>query len=560
MTAKGKINASNLTTNDRIIVNTNSGAYEGDSIRPSATKTGEGVVIVRVLDKLKCSNRRGYMVVTSAGQFYAEPIQTMWLAPEDNAGVKRAHVEALEENKRRDREATPAEVEAATTGADQAAAIRDAAEAARTAPTQAEAAEIMAAAMGLPAEALADWAAANWTAPAPEEAPELTDEERARVYNDATGTDYASAEHPARTGRCENGWHASAPVRALILCPECPPAAPAAGAAPAAQVVARPTSSRALALQMAGRALRMPEPLAFIDLPPVAAGKELVRLADIAPSFLLTLHSQAGKVGPNSEDDLEEPDMNATATAETPTTEAEKAAKRDHTGSTIVALIERVWDRIRTEHPELPAVVVTTGSGEFVKWGHFRPNSWKTVDGEKRHEFFLASEALAKGAHQVLQTTIHEAAHTLSNVRGVKDTSRQHRYHNGTFRKTAEELGLEHKASTPDKTHGFSFVTLTEATKVKYADLLAELEKELTLTGMLPFWLGGDSDEDERGGEKIAKPKGGTEEGEGETKPQSGNLKATCGCEEPIIIRLSRKVLDLGVVRCDQCSELFTAA
>jgi hypothetical protein len=248
--------------------------------------------------------------------------------------------------------------------------------------------------------------------------------------------------------------------------------------------------------------------------------------------------------------------MIATTTTETET--AEENAKIEHTGSTVVALIERVWDRIRAEHPELPAVVITTGSGEFVKWGHFRPNSWKTVNGEKRHEFFLASEALAKGATQVLQTTIHEAAHTLSSVRGVQDTSRQNRYHNGTFRKTAEELGLEHKASAPDKTHGFSFVTLTEATKVKYADLLAELEKELVLTGLLPFWMGGDSDEDEKGGEKITgKPKK-TEGEEGAAK--SGNLKATCSCEDPIIIRLSRKVLDLGVVRCDSCSELFTAA
>ena len=59
MTAAGKINASNVTTTDRIIVNTNGGAYEGDAIRPSQTKTGEGVVIVRVLDKLKAAGRRG---------------------------------------------------------------------------------------------------------------------------------------------------------------------------------------------------------------------------------------------------------------------------------------------------------------------------------------------------------------------------------------------------------------------------------------------------------------------------------------------------------------------
>ncbi|AAT36791.1 Pas43 [Actinoplanes phage phiAsp2] len=251
--------------------------------------------------------------------------------------------------------------------------------------------------------------------------------------------------------------------------------------------------------------------------------------------------------------------MNNASETQTPTATEIEIVKH-HTGSTVVALIERVWEAIRADHPELPAVVVTTGSGEGVKWGHFRPESWKLADdGTKLHEFFLASEALAKGATQVLQTTIHEAAHTLSRVRGIKDTSRQGRWHNAAFKKAAEELGLEHKASQADKSHGFSFVTLTQATKDKYADLLAELERELKLTGLLPFWLGG-SDEEDQGGEKITgKPKKTEgEDGEGATK--SGNLKATCSCEEPIIIRLSRKVLDLGVVRCDSCSELFTAA
>jgi hypothetical protein len=244
----------------------------------------------------------------------------------------------------------------------------------------------------------------------------------------------------------------------------------------------------------------------------------------------LTLNSQDGKVD----------NMTETSTAK-------------HTGSTVVALIERVWDRIRADHPELPEVVVTTGSGEGVKWGHFRPESWKLEGAEgRRHEFFLSSEALAKGANQVLQTTIHEAAHTLSKARGIQDTSRQGRWHNAAFRKAAEELGLEHKGSKADSSHGFSFVTLTEATKVRYADLLAELNSELKLTGLLPAWLGGD----DQGGEKITgKPKG-----EDEGKAKSGNLKATCGCEEPIIVRLSQKVLDLGVVRCDDCGDLFTAS
>jgi hypothetical protein len=301
---------------------------------------------------------------------------------------------------------------------------------------------------------------------------------------------------------------------------------------------------------MVGRVLRLPATGLTFDLPPLAHGRELVRLADLrelVPASLLTLHSQGGKV------DNMNNDASDTATQTAPATATQK-----HTGSTVVALIERVWDRIRADHPELPEVVVTTGSGEGVKWGHFRPESWKLAEQEGRlHEFFLASEVLAKGATQVLQTTIHEAAHTLSKARGIKDTSRQGRWHNAAFKKAAEELGLEHKGSKADSSLGYSFVTLTEATKAKYADLLAELDQELKLTGLLPFWMGGEDDEDERGGEKITgKPaKGGSEGG-----TKSGNLKATCGCEEPLIIRLSQKVLDLGVVRCDSCEELFTAA
>ena len=437
---------------------------------------------------------------------------------EDNAGIKRAHVEALAEDKRQNRAATPAEVEAPA----QAEIIREAATAARQAPTAEAAAEIMAAAMDLPAAALAGWVAANWTAPA---------EERAETYNAATGTLDASADHAAITAECPNEWHRTAPVRALILCPECLSPAP----------VQTPPVTAML------RALRSLEPTLL--LPVRSTGRELVRVSDLrelVPASLLTLHSQDGKVG----------NMNSASETQTPAQPTETPAAERHTGSTVVKLIEKVWDRIRADHPELPEVVVTTGSGEGVKWGHFRPESWKLEEQDVRlHEFFLASEALAKGATQVLQTTLHEAVHTLNKTRKIQDTSRQGRWHNAAFRKTAEELGLEHPAAQADKSHGFSFVKLTQATKDKYADILAELDQELKLTGLLPFWMGGqDQDEDDKGGEKITgKPTKG--QGEGETK--SGPVKAVCDCEEPVIIRISQKVMDLGVVRCDGCESLF---
>jgi hypothetical protein len=356
------------------------------------------------------------------------------------------------------------------------------------------------------------WATEGTEYPARKETPG----ELAATYNEATGTQDASAEHVTATSQCENNWHASAPVRALILCPECP--------------------------------------------------SEKTSPEDLTPN------SQDCKVNPKSKDEPEGDEMSTETTTQTETQTGTPAppVTGDMTGSAVVVLMEEVWDRIRQNHPELPAVVIVTGSGMIgpSRWGHFRANGWMArAEGETAAtnlalgEMFMAGETLAKGARQVLQTMLHEAAHVLAKVRELKDTSRQGRWHNKTFRILAEELGLEHKRASADTQHGFSFVTLTEATEAKYADLLDELDKEIRLVVDLPWFLKGterpegetESGEDE-GGEYISKgrkPKA--------TTPQSGNLKATCGCAEPNIIRASRKVLDLGVIRCDECEELFTA-
>jgi hypothetical protein len=291
------------------------------------------------------------------------------------------------------------------------------------------------------------------------------------------------------------------------------------------------------------------------------------------PAEDLTLDSQDCKVEVNSEDEPEGDEM-STETTEVQATETDKPASAppvtgDMTGSAVVKLMEEVWERIRENHPELPAVVIVTGTAFIgpARWGHFRANGWKArAEGEEAAtnlalgEMFMAGETLAKGARQVLETMLHEGAHVLARVRDLKDTSRQGRWHNKTFKAMAEELGLEHKRASADAQHGFSFVTLTAETEAKYADLLDELDREIRLVVDLPsFWGTGQAkgDEDEpQGGEFI----GGGRRKATTTTPQSGNLKATCGCAEPNIIRASRKVLDLGVIRCDECEELFTAA
>lgn len=310
----------------------------------------------------------------------------------------------------------------------------------------------------------------------------------------------------------------------------------------------------------------------------VVADTNYVRVAPPAEpkAEALTLNSQAGKVT-SMNNEMTEDDAVAAIQAATeaeggiygPINKAAILAKpidtlmnssvRETTGSAVVRLLERVHERIRENHPEVPAVVIVTGSGADLmgqKWGHFRPRGWMTrvaEEGAATHmdEMFMAGETLAKGARQVLQTMLHESAHALAEKRGEKDTSRQGRWHNRTFVKVAEELGLEYTRGQADKSIGFSAVTLTTETLEEYADLLAELDAEIHLTVKLPVWLGGAAGGDGDGEGMGAKPRG-TEGGS-----TSNNLKLTCGCAEPNIIRASRKVADKLVVKCDDCDEVF---
>lgn len=258
-------------------------------------------------------------------------------------------------------------------------------------------------------------------------------------------------------------------------------------------------------------------------------------------------------------DSIEETEPEATET------EDEIPAGAAATGSTVVIALEKVWDRIRQDVPELPEVVMITGTGTKgigpSRWGHFLRDGWeeRSQEGTKtyRHEMFIAGEALAKGARQVVQTMLHEAAHVLAAVRKVQDTSRQGRWHNGTFRKLAEEMGLEHKNEKAHTQHGYSFVTMTPGTAEDYADVIKELDEAIRITVGLPFWLGGPaaggSEDDEDGsnvhGLKPPKAEGG--------KSSSNNVKCVCECEDPNIIRMSRKVLERASIRCEDCDALF---
>lgn len=207
-------------------------------------------------------------------------------------------------------------------------------------------------------------------------------------------------------------------------------------------------------------------------------------------------------------------------------------------GSRIVSALEDTYEAIRRHHPELPDVVIITGSGldaRGLRWGHFARDRWvDALRAGRRPALFVAGERLATGAELTLQTMLHEAGHGLACVRGVKDCTRQGRYHNGRFLAISRELGLDYTHGTPDPTIGYSAVTLTDEACRRYAVPLARLARAITLHLDNPLALLGDPTGGTLGGH------GGRIGGARRTKGTGGGrtVRAVCACEPARIIRL----------------------
>jgi hypothetical protein len=148
--------------------------------------------------------------------------------------------------------------------------------------------------------------------------------------------------------------------------------------------------------------------------------------------------------------------------------------------SRILAVLEDTWQAIRVSHPEIPLVVIIVASGtdgKQARYGHHAPGRWH-VNHEERTEIMISGEGLRRDARDVLGTLLHEAAHALAAARGIKDTSRQGRYHNTKFKTLAEELGIN---LTFDPAIGWSITTVPDRTAEAYADQMAALHAAMTL-------------------------------------------------------------------------------
>jgi hypothetical protein len=78
-----------------------------------------------------------------------------------------------------------------------------------------------------------------------------------------------------------------------------------------------------------------------------------------------------------------------------------------------------------------------------LRLGHFAAMRWSDADEARLPEVFVGGEGLVRDPVYLLGTLLHEAAHALAYMRGIKDPSRQGCWHNARFKALAEELDIE---------------------------------------------------------------------------------------------------------------------
>ena len=212
-------------------------------------------------------------------------------------------------------------------------------------------------------------------------------------------------------------------------------------------------------------------------------------------------------------------------------------------GSRIIAVLEHAWSQIRARHPDVPPVIVITGTGReargYATLGHFGAERWQSTHG-RLPELFIAGELLAgldghSGGRAVLTTLLHEAAHGLAHTRGVKDCSRQNRYHNTRFATLARELGLT-APETPHPTLGYSGASLDDLAAESWREVIAAID-----TARLPH----------RGELFPAAPAATASTRAG------ARFTVTCACEPPRTLSITPRQYETAPLICGACRTTF---
>lgn len=213
----------------------------------------------------------------------------------------------------------------------------------------------------------------------------------------------------------------------------------------------------------------------------------------------------------------------------------------------ILNAVNALWREIQHNNPGTPNVSIVLQASEYAH-GHFAPGSWTDQNGASIHELMLSTVSLALstndgGVIKTVSTLLHEAAHAYAYANGLKDTSRQGRYHNGTFKTLAERFGCDVK---PHPAIGHVTDGITNAARALYASHIEALNSAVTvfrrsagfdLAGLFGTLTGGHA------GPVARKPR---------KAYGSDSLTVICECDSEGY-RIPKALYDTATLHCHEC-------
>ena len=110
-----------------------------------------------------------------------------------------------------------------------------------------------------------------------------------------------------------------------------------------------------------------------------------------------------------------------------------------------VQYLNKVFKLINSEYfdneLEMPTITIQSTVGAY---GYVTTSKvWKTETGKESYELNIGADYLARPIENIVATLIHEGCHLYAMQNGIKDTNNNGIYHNGRFKKLAEERGLD---------------------------------------------------------------------------------------------------------------------
>jgi len=229
-------------------------------------------------------------------------------------------------------------------------------------------------------------------------------------------------------------------------------------------------------------------------------------------------------------------------------------------------LTSALLDVARLRRDELPGLVeslqddvlITAGGTTRRADGWFEAGAWR-YGHRQVHELFLNADRRQRRpsvdeAEDVLVTLLHEACHVWARANGIRDTSRNGRYHNRRFAEIALQIGLDIEK---DARIGHVTPCLSAWARDEYADLLSSLGQGLALARE-PERGRGRGDDDEVGDQL------GRRGSRADLTPATSKyVFASCRCQVSrsryVTIRVAVGAWRAEVIACNVCGSAFTA-